>query len=228
MTAVRLGMASGAGLLIWVLFSVPLPGQAMGSSGLWADHGSRAPEAGLGMPEGQNSSPDTAVFAGGCFWCMEPPFDELSGVLSTVSGYAGGHVSNPTYEQVTAGGTGHREAIQIVYDTTRIGYDELLEVFWRNVDPLDDGGQFCDRGFSYTTAIFVRDDGKAEKAEVSKDRIQERFDRPVVTPVVRDFEFYPAEDYHQNYYQEHSIRYKFYRWSCGRDDRLEELWGEGG
>jgi peptide-methionine (S)-S-oxide reductase len=159
---------------------------------------------------------------------MEPPFDELSGVLSTVSGYAGGHVSNPTYEEVTAGGTGHREAIRIVYDTTRIGYDELLEVFWRNVDPLDDGGQFCDRGFSYTTAIFARDDGKAEKAEASKDRIQERFDRTVVTPVVREFDFYKAEDYHQNYYQEHSIRYKFYRWSCGRDDRLEELWGEGG
>jgi peptide-methionine (S)-S-oxide reductase len=176
----------------------------------------------------QTTARDTAVFAGGCFWCMEPPYDKLEGVLSTISGYAGGHVPNPTYEEVTAGGTGHRESLQVVYDPERVSYQELLDVFWRNVDPLDDGGQFCDRGFSYTTAIFARDQEQARAAEASKEEIRERFDEPVVTPVVQDADFYPAEDYHQNYYQEHSVRYRFYRWSCGRDARLDELWGEDG
>jgi len=169
---------------------------------------------------------DTAVFAGGCFWCMEPPYDKTQGVVSTISGYAGGDVPNPSYEQVTAGGTGHREAVQVIYNPEEVAYERLLEIFWRNVDPLDDEGQFCDRGFSYTTAIFAKDPEQARLAEESKNAIQERFSQPVVTPVVQDADFYPAEDYHQNYYQEHSIRYSFYRWSCGRDDRLEELWGQ--
>jgi len=169
---------------------------------------------------------DTAVFAGGCFWCMEPPYDELDGVFSTTSGYAGGHVEDPSYEQVTAGGTGHREVVQVVYDPAEVGYGTLLEVFWRNVDPLDDGGQFCDRGFSYTTAIFAADEEQAEQARASKERIARRFEEPLVTPVVTDWEFYRAEEYHQNYYEEKSLRYKFYRFSCGRDGRLEELWGE--
>ena len=174
----------------------------------------------------QEASRDTAVFAGGCFWCMEPPYDKVEGVVSTISGYAGGHVPNPSYEQVTAGGTGHRESVQVVYDSEEVTYEELLEIYWRNVDPLDDGGQFCDRGFSYTTAIFARDEEQARLARESKEKIQERFSRTVVTPVVRDASFYPAEEYHQDYYQEHSIRYRFYRWNCGRDARLEELWGE--
>ena len=169
---------------------------------------------------------DTAVFAGGCFWCMEPPFDELDGVLATISGYAGGHVEDPTYEEVTAGGTGHREVVQVVYDPTRIGYPELLDVFWRNVDPLDDGGQFCDRGFSYTTAVFAQDEEQLRQARASKEAVQDRFREEVVTPVVEDGPFYRAEEYHQDYYDKNPLRYRFYRWSCGRDGRLEELWGE--
>jgi peptide-methionine (S)-S-oxide reductase len=158
---------------------------------------------------------------------MEPPYDELPGVLSTTSGYAGGHVANPTYEQVTAGGTGHRESVRVVFDPGEVSYDRLLEVFWRNVDPLDDGGQFCDRGFSYTTAVFASDPAQAGVARASKERIGERLRREVVTPVVTDWEFYPAAARHQDYYEKHPLRYKYYRWSCGRDGRLDELWGEG-
>ncbi|MDX1568504.1 MAG: peptide-methionine (S)-S-oxide reductase MsrA [Longimicrobiales bacterium] len=175
--------------------------------------------------------PDTAVFAGGCFWCMEPPFDELDGVLSTTSGYAGGHVENPTYEQVTGGGTGHREAVRVVYDPERVNYQQLLETYWTNVDPFDEGGQFCDRGPSYTTAVFAQDDEQARKARASKREISERLtalghDRSVVTPIVTDADFYPAEEYHQNYYEKHPLQYRFYKWRCGRAQRLEEVWGE--
>jgi len=168
---------------------------------------------------------DTAVFAGGCFWCMEPPYDGLDGVLATISGYAGGDVADPSYEQVTAGGTGHREAVMVVYDSDRITYSDLLPVFWRNVDPLDDGGQFCDRGFSYTTAIFAQDSTQAAVARASKEGIEDRFSEPVVTPVELDRTFYPAEEYHQNYYEKKPLRYRFYRTTCGRDGRLDELWG---
>jgi peptide-methionine (S)-S-oxide reductase len=157
---------------------------------------------------------------------MEPPFDELDGVLATISGYAGGHVEDPTYEEVTAGGTGHREVVQVIYDPTRIGYPQLLDVFWRNVDPLDDGGQFCDRGFSYTTAVFAQDEEQLRQARASKEAVQDRFREEVVTPVVENGPFYRAEEYHQDYYDENPIRYRFYRWSCGRDGRLEELWGQ--
>lgn len=179
----------------------------------------------LATPASAQTPADTAVFAGGCFWCMEPPYDEMDGVLSTISGYAGGHVLDPTYEEVTAGGTGHREAVMVVYDSTQISYPELLSVFWRNVDPLDDGGQFCDRGFSYSTAIYARDPGQLEQATASKEIISDRFSEEVVTEIVRNNTFYRAEKYHQDYYQKNPLRYKFYRWNCGRDDRLEELWG---
>jgi peptide-methionine (S)-S-oxide reductase len=175
----------------------------------------------------QTASRDTAVFAGGCFWCMEPPFDKLDGVISTTSGYAGGSVPNPSYEAVTAGGTGHRESVQVVFDPGRVKYQALLEAFWKNVDPLDEEGQFCDRGLSYTTAIFAQDEGQARLAEESKLEIQKGFEKPLVTPIVQGAAFYPAEDYHQDYYLTNSIRYRFYRWSCGRDARLEELWGSG-
>lgn len=168
---------------------------------------------------------DTAVFAGGCFWCMEPPFDKLDGVIGTISGYAGGHVEDPSYEQVTAGGTGHREAVMVLYDADRVPYSELLTVFWRNVDPHDDGGQFCDRGFSYTTAIFATDPEQTKTAEASKASVQDGFGIDVVTPVVQGADFYPAEEYHQDYYEKNPLRYEFYRWRCGRDDRLEEVWG---
>ncbi len=169
-----------------------------------------------------------ATFAGGCFWCMEPPYDELEGVLSTTSGYAGGHVEDPSYEEVSSGGTGHREVMQVVYDPSVVSYTRLLEVFWHNVDPTDDGGQFCDRGFQYTTAIYYHNEEQRELAAASKDRLRESGILPgeVVTPIEPLDAFYPAEDYHQDYYQERSLRYKFYRWNCGRDERLEELWGE--
>lgn len=171
-----------------------------------------------------------ATFAGGCFWCMEPPYDRLDGVTSTVSGYMGGHVKDPTYEQVSSGGTGHAEVVQVTYDPDVVSYEKLLEVFWHNVDPFDGGGQFCDRGDSYRTAIFYHTQAQERAAKASKERLEdsERFDRPIVTEITEAGEFYPAEDYHQNYSERNPLRYKYYRWRCGRDERLEEIWGSGG
>jgi len=166
-----------------------------------------------------------AIFAGGCFWCMEPPYDELEGVLDTTSGYTGGHTANPTYRSVTGGNTGHYEAVKVTYDPDKIDYAQLLEVFWRNVDPLDAGGQFCDRGSSYRTAIFVGNETHERLARDSKTRIAEQLDQPVATKILTAGDFYPAEDYHQDYYQKNPLRYKYYRHRCGRDQRLEELWG---
>ncbi|MFP5348895.1 MAG: peptide-methionine (S)-S-oxide reductase MsrA [Gammaproteobacteria bacterium] len=167
-----------------------------------------------------------ATFAGGCFWCMEPPFDALPGVSATISGYTGGHRLNPKYEEVSSGRTGHIEALQIAYDPSKISYAQLLDVFWRNVDPLDGGGQFCDRGEQYTTAIFYHNDEQKRLAVQSKQKIAERLGRNIVTPIRPAAEFYAAEDYHQNYYQRNPLRYKYYRFSCGRDKRLEQLWGK--
>ncbi len=167
----------------------------------------------------------TAVFAGGCFWCMEQPFDELDGVVSTTSGYTGGSVPHPTYQQVSAGDTGHVEAVEVVYDPDRIGYEELLAVFWRNIDPLDDGGQFCDRGAPYQTAIFVSDTEQRRLAEASQRAIRERLGQPLATPIRDAGPFYAAEDSHQDYYRKNPLRYRLYRGGCGRDKRLEELWG---
>lgn len=169
-----------------------------------------------------------ATFAGGCFWCMEPPYDKLDAVIATVSGYTGGEVENPTYEQVSAGGTGHAEAVQVIYDPNKISYKKLLDVFWYNIDPLDAGGQFCDRGSSYRSAVFYANEKQQRLAQESKQALKKsaRFGRqPIVTKIVPAGEFYRAEDYHQNYYQENALRYKYYRWLCGRDARLEELWG---
>ena len=169
----------------------------------------------------------TATFAGGCFWCMEPPFDKLDGVHSTTSGYIGGHVDNPSYRQVVAGDTGHTEAVQVVYDPSKINYQQLLEVFWRNIDPTTADRQFCDIGDQYRTGIFYHDEAQRSAAENSKRALQadKPFPEPVVTEVTAASTFYPAEDYHQDYYMKNPIRYKFYRLSCGRDARLEELWG---
>jgi peptide-methionine (S)-S-oxide reductase len=166
-----------------------------------------------------------ATFAGGCFWCMEPPYDELEGVISTISGYMGGTKKNPTYEEVSAGTTGHAEVVQITYDPTKISYEKLLEVFWRNIDPLTANAQFCDYGSQYRSAIFYHDEAQRKLAEASKKRIQSRFNQPIVTEIVRATEFYPAEDYHQDYYKKNPIRYKIYRYGCGRDQRLQTLWG---
>jgi methionine-S-sulfoxide reductase len=169
-----------------------------------------------------------ATFAGGCFWCMEPPYDKLDGVLATTSGYTGGDKVDPSYQEVSAGGTGHAEAVQVTYDPTKVSYEQLLEVFWHNVDPLDAGGQFCDRGTQYRTAIFVHDDEQRRLAEQSKQKLESsgRFQQPIVTEIVAAGAFYPAEDYHQDYYEKNPIRYQFYRWNCGRDQRLAQLWGE--
>ncbi len=170
----------------------------------------------------------SAIFAGGCFWCMEPPFDQLDGVVSTTSGYIGGHMENPTYKQVSAGGTGHTEAVRVVYDPARISYPELLDVFWRNVDPLDGKGQFCDKGSQYRSGVFYDGEEQKQAAEMSKAALETsgRFRQPIATEIRAATTFYPAEDYHQDYYRKNPLRYKYYRYGCGRDRRLEELWGE--
>ena len=168
-----------------------------------------------------------AIFAGGCFWCMEPPFDKLDGVLSTVSGYIGGTAEDATYKRVSAGSTGHYEAVRIEFDPSKVDYGQLLKVFWRNIDPFDGNGQFCDKGPQYRAAIFTLTDGQRELAEASRAKLADekgeegRFQ----TEVLPAMTFYPAEDYHQDYYIKNALRYKFYRWNCGRDQRLERVWG---
>lgn len=179
--------------------------------------------------EAPSASGETAVatFAGGCFWCMEPPYDALDGVLSTTSGYAGGPEEDPSYEQVARGLTGHAEVVQVVYDPARVSFEKLLHVFWRNIDPLAVDRQFCDAGRQYRSAIFYHDDAQRAAAERSLAEIRARFDAPVATVIepLAD-SFYPAEAYHQDYYQKNPLRYRFYRFNCGRDQRLEALWGE--
>jgi peptide-methionine (S)-S-oxide reductase len=178
----------------------------------------------------QAPSPKTAVatFAGGCFWCMEPPYDKLPGVISTTSGYMGGKKRYPTYEEVSAGWTGHAEVVQVAYDPSKVTYEKLLEVFWHNVDPTVKDRQFCDTGNQYRTAIFVHDDAQLKAAEASKAALEKSkpFKDPLVTPVVMAGEFWPAEDYHQDYYVKNPVRYGYYRTGCGRDARLKQLWGD--
>jgi len=167
----------------------------------------------------------TATFAGGCFWCMEPPFDALPGVVSTTSGYTGGHLANPSYEQVSSGKTGHAESVEVVYDPSQVDYAALLEVFWHNVDPTVKDRQFCDVGSQYRTAIFVRTPEERKLAEASRERVAARLGQPVQTEIVDAGPFYPAEEYHQDYYRKNPLRYTFYRRGCGRDARLAEIWG---
>ena len=169
-----------------------------------------------------------ATFAGGCFWCVEADFDNVPGVVRTVSGYTGGALKNPTYRMVSAGGTGHIEAVQIFYDPKKVTYAMLLDVLWRSVDPTDGGGQFCDRGESYGTAIFANSPDQKRLAEDSKRILQASgvLKQPIVTPIEVAGPFYPAEDYHQDYYNKNPIRYKIYRYGCGRDARIKELWGK--
>ncbi|MBI3709045.1 MAG: peptide-methionine (S)-S-oxide reductase MsrA [Proteobacteria bacterium] len=169
----------------------------------------------------------TATFAGGCFWCMEPPFDKLDGVISTTSGYTGGIKPRPTYEEVSAGITGHAEAVQVLYDPAKVGYEKLLQVFWHNVDPLTADAQFCDHGSQYRTAVFFHDEEQKRLAEMSKAGLEKsgRFKQPIVTQIVPAGPFFAAEGYHQDYYKKNPLRYKVYRWNCGRDARLKELWG---
>ncbi|PKP77898.1 MAG: peptide-methionine (S)-S-oxide reductase [Alphaproteobacteria bacterium HGW-Alphaproteobacteria-3] len=172
-------------------------------------------------------TPGVAIFAGGCFWCMEPPFDKTEGVIGTTSGYTGGTAANPGYEEVARGGTGHAEAVKVVYDPAKVSYEELLHIFWRNIDPFRKDAQFCDAGSQYRSAIFTLDAEQKRLAEKSKEELEKsgRFSRPLVTEIVEAGPFFPAEKYHQDYYMKNPNRYAYYRWSCGRDARLEQVWG---
>lgn len=178
------------------------------------------------IPEGRS----IAVFAGGCFWCMEPPFDALDGVEETIAGYTGGHYERPSYRIVAHTDTGHYEALLVVYDPSRVSYEDLLEVFWTNVNPVDATGQFCDRGDSYRSAIFAADTAQTEAAEATRAALDESghlasYGRPIATVVLPLSTFWVAEEYHQDYYLNHTFNYRYYRSRCGRDDRLEALWG---
>ena len=180
---------------------------------------------GMGSPSiGETGDYAVATFAGGCFWCMEGPFDELAGVVSTTSGYTGGHAIDPTYEEVSAGGTGHAESVQVAYDPQKISYRELLAAYWRNTDPTTPNAQFCDHGSQYRPAIFYHDEEQREDAEASKKEVERMLGAPIVTEITQATTFYPAEEYHQNFYQKNPILYKVYRFSCGRDARLTALW----
>jgi peptide-methionine (S)-S-oxide reductase len=180
------------------------------------------------------TGPAVAIFAGGCFWCEEEVYEKMPGVISVISGYTGGSLKDPTYEQVSAGGTGHVESVQVTYDPSQITYEKLLDLFWHNIDPFDPFGQFCDRGGSYKAVIFYSTPEQKTLAEASKARLEKkfkkrkdsRFHKPITTEIRAATKFYPAEDYHQKYAEKNPIRYSFYRGSCGRDGRLEEIWGK--
>ena len=189
-----------------------------------------AAPAGPAADVGEPAMLETATFAGGCFWCMEGPFDVLDGVVSTTSGYTGGAVPDPDYEQVSAGGTGHAESVQVTYDPQRVSYEKLLDVFWHNIDPTVINQQFCDHGSQYRTAIFYHNDVQKQAAEASVTALAQNkpFTAPIKTELSKAATFYPAEDYHQDYYKKNPVRYKFYRYNCGRDQRLTELWGGAG
>ncbi len=189
--------------------------------------GFAAAQAQTQVAPGPGPGQAVATFAGGCFWCMEPPFDKIKGVISTISGYIGGKVANPSYEQVSAGGTGHAEAVQVIYDPREVTYERLLDVFWHNVDPLAKDRQFCDAGNQYRTAIFVHDEAQRRAAEKSKEDLAAsgKLKGTIQTQIVDAQAFYAAEDYHQDFYLKNPTKYKFYRWNCGRDQRLKELWG---
>jgi methionine-S-sulfoxide reductase len=202
---------------IMICVSLLLPASGVGATGR---------EEGKTMKN--QSELATATFAGGCFWCMEPPFDKLAGVIATISGYTGGHQANPTYEEVTIGTTGHVEALQVRYDPAKTSYEQLLEVFWENINPTDADGQFVDRGPQYRSAIFYHDAEQQRLAEASKARLAAsgRFRGAIVTPILAAGPFYPAEDYHQDYSQKNPLRYKYYRYNSGRDQFLEKVWGK--
>ena len=202
-------------LIIWALaVAVAL----FSAKGAGADEGRAAGGRGL----------EKATFAGGCFWCMEPPYDGLEGVVSVTAGYTGGTKKNPTYEEVSSGSTGHAESIEIVYDPTKISYARLVYIFWHNIDPTVKDRQFCDVGHQYRTAVFYHSEEQKRVAEESKRALEasKRFPGPIYTEIVPAGQFYPAEEYHQKYYKKNPVRYKFYRWNCGRDQRLKEIWGE--
>jgi peptide-methionine (S)-S-oxide reductase len=180
-----------------------------------------------GAAHAQTQSTATAIFAGGCFWCMEPPYDKVDGVVSTISGYSGGKTDNPTYEQISTGDTGHYEVVRVEYDPAKVSYQKLLDIFWRNIDPFDDQGQFCDTGPQYRAAIFYSNDEEKRLAEASKTMLETsgRFKEQIKTEILPAKTFYAAEDYHQDFYLKNPLKYKFYRFNCRRDARLDEVWG---
>jgi peptide-methionine (S)-S-oxide reductase len=182
----------------------------------------------VGGVQASDARHEKATFAGGCFWCMEPPFDELPGVISTTSGYTGGRTKNPTYEEVSSGNTGHAEAVEVVFDPTKITYARLLDVFWKNIDPITPNRQFCDIGTQYRSAIYYHNEEQKRLAEASKKALESsgHFQQPIVTEIAAASPFYRAEEYHQDYYRTNPIRFKFYKYRCGRAQRLEELWGK--
>lgn len=206
MNAIRRSMSLAAGLCL------------IGGMALWSP----------GEPVEAAAPASKAYFAGGCFWCMEEAFDKVDGVLTVVSGYMGGTVGNPTYEQVSAGQTGHAESVEVSYDPAKVTYQKLLDAFWRNVDPLTPNAQFCDHGSQYRSVIFYGSEEEKKTAEESKMEIErsKRFSTPIVTQLVQASTFYPAEEYHQDFYKKNPIRYKYYKFSCGRAQRLEALWGK--
>lgn len=167
-----------------------------------------------------------AIFAGGCFWCMQAEFEQAPGVISVTAGYTGGTIKNPTYEEVSSGATGHAEAIEVVYDPAKIAYVTLLDIFWSNIDPMDAGGQLHDRGTQYRTAIFYTTDDQRILAETSKQKVEDKLKKPIATEISKADEFYPAEDYHQDYYKKNPIRFKAYELGSGREEHLKEIWGK--
>lgn len=186
---------------------------------LWLASGA-APAAAADNPQ------NTAILAGGCFWCVESDFDLVPGVLETVSGFTGGHVPNPSYQQVVTKTTGHQEAVRIQFDPAQVTYEEILAAYWRSIDPTDAGGQFCDRGEPYETAVFVLSPEQRAIAEKTKADAEKELGQSIVTPIKDAGAFFPAEDYHQDYHNKNALSYKLYRWRCGRDERVRELWGE--
>ncbi len=200
---------------------LPLVALALAACG--PDYQPEVPEAGA---EAASGRAETAIFAGGCFWCTEADFEKVPGVTAAVSGYTGGTTADPTYDRVSAGGTGHYEAVRVTYDPARISYQELARYFVRTVDPTDAGGQFCDRGESYRTAIFAADPAQRAAAQAVLADAGKTLRRPLATPVLPAARFYPAEDYHQDYYKKNELKYGFYRSRCGRDARLAEVWGK--
>jgi peptide-methionine (S)-S-oxide reductase len=214
-------MTAGALVKFWAYCGFLL---CFGATGSFAADGPKAPAPLPAPAAGQQ----VATFAGGCFWCMEPPFDHVPGVLATTSGYIGGKVENPTYEQVSYEDTGHAEAVQVLFDPARVSYEDLLEVYWRNIDPTTLDAQFCDAGHQYRSEIFYHDDAQRRAALASRDKLlkDKPFAGAIVTRIAAAGTFYPAENYHQDYYKKNPVRYKFYRYNCGRDQRLQELWGK--
>jgi peptide-methionine (S)-S-oxide reductase len=208
-----------------------IPGRLFGAIALAATlAGAPAPCAAQAKPAGAPAATAKATFAGGCFWCMEEALDKVPGVISTVSGYMGGRLKNPTYEQVSGGGTGHAEVVQVEFDPAKVSYGRLLEVYWRNIDPTQKDAQFCDYGSQYRSGIFYHNDEQKRLAEASRLALQKNkpFRGEIVTEITRAAEFYPAEGYHQDYYQKNPARYKFYKSGCGREARLQQLWGKAG